>query len=120
ATENWDAFEAPRGEPFLTAPPTSDWRDVHRALSSLAIELDVSARAAPINEDRNTRISLAHVWRRTDGQLALLDFPWPASVAPDADQILTPVALLAAVSTRAFAPPAEPAAPLSGPTRLNR
>ena len=26
ATENWDAFEAPRGEPFLTASPTSDWR----------------------------------------------------------------------------------------------
>ena len=42
ATENWDAFEAPRGEPFLTAPPTSDWRQAHRALSSLAIELDAS------------------------------------------------------------------------------
>jgi eukaryotic-like serine/threonine-protein kinase len=115
ATENWDAFEAPRGEPFLTAPPTSDWRDVHRALSSLAIELDASA-----HEDRDTRISLAHVWRRADGQLALLDFPWPASVAPDANQTLTPVELLAAVSTRAFAPPAEPAAPLSAATLLNR
>ena len=44
ATENWDAFEAPRGERFLTAPPTSDWRQVHRALSSLATELDASAR----------------------------------------------------------------------------
>ena len=44
ATENWDAFEAPRGEPFLTAPPTSDWRQVHRALSSLATELDASAQ----------------------------------------------------------------------------
>ena len=28
-TENWDAFEAPRGEPFLSAPPTSDWRQLH-------------------------------------------------------------------------------------------
>src|SRR5687767_12833358 len=35
ATENWDAFEAPRGEPFLTAPPTFDWRQAHRTLSSL-------------------------------------------------------------------------------------
>ena len=80
ATENWDAFEAPRGEPFLTAPPTSDWRQVHRALSSLATELDASA-----HEDRDTRLSLAHVWRRPDGQLVLLDFPWPALVAPDAN-----------------------------------
>jgi hypothetical protein len=115
ATENWDAFEAPRGEPFLTAPPTSDWRDVHRALSSLAIELDASA-----HEDRNTRLSLAQVWRRADGQLVLLDFPWPASVAPAANQTLTPLELLAAVSTRAFAPPAEPAAPLSATTLLSR
>ena len=99
ATENWDAFEAPRGEPFLTAPPTSDWRQVHRALSSLATELDASA-----HEDRDTRLSLAHVWRRADGQLVLLDFPWPALVAPDANQTLNPVELLAAVSTRAFAP----------------
>jgi hypothetical protein len=114
-TENWDAFEAPRGEPFLTAPPTSDWRDVHRALSSLAIELDASA-----HEDRNTRLSLAQVWRRADGQLVLLDFPWPASVAPAANQTLTPLELLAAVSTRAFAPPAEPAAPLSATTLLSR
>jgi len=115
ATESWDAFEAPRGEPFLTAPPTSDWRQVHRALSSLATELDSSA-----HDDTHTRLSLAQVWRRADGQLVLLDFPWPASVAPDANQALTPVELLAAVSTRAFAPTIEPAAPLSATRLLNR
>ena len=115
ATENWDAFEAPRGEPFLTAPPTSDWRQVHRALSSLATELDASA-----HEDRDTRLSLAHVWRRADGQLVLLDFSWPAPVAPDANQTLDPAELLAAVSTRACAPTTEPAAPLSGATLLHR
>ena len=115
ATENWDAFEAPRGEPFLTAPPTSDWRQVHRALSSLATELDALAHDA-----MDTRSRLAHVWKRADGQLVLLDFPWPAPVAPDANQTLTPVELLAAVSTRAFAPTTEPAAPLSGTTLLNR
>jgi len=115
ATENWDAFEAPRGEPFLTALPTSDWRQVHRALSSLAAELDASA-----HEDRDRRLSLAHVWRRPDGQLVLLDFPWPALVAPDAKQPLHPIELLAAVSTRACAPTKEPAAPLSGATLLHR
>ena len=115
ATENWDAFEAPRGEPFLTAPPTSDWRQARRALSSLATELDASA-----HDDRHTQLSLAQVWRRADGQLVLLDFPWPASVAPDANQTLTPVELLAAVSTRAFAPTTEPAAPLSATRLLNR
>ena len=115
ATENWDAFEAPRGEPFLTAPPASDWRQVHRALSSLATELDASA-----HEERETRLSLAHVWRRTDGQLVLLDFPWPVPVAPDAHQTLNPVELLAAVCARAFAPTTEPAAPLSGATLVHR
>ena len=120
ATENWDAFEAPRGEPFLTAPPTSDWRQVHRALSSLATELDASAREASINDDRDTRLTLAQVWRRADGQLVLLDFSWPAPVAPDTNQTLNPVELLAAVSTRAFAPTTEPAAPLSGTTLLHR
>ena len=115
ATENWDAFEAPRGEPFLAAPPTSDWRRARRALASLATELDASA-----HDDRHTQLSLAQVWRRADGQLVLLDFLWPASVAPDANQTLTPVALLAAVSTRAFAPTTEPAAPLSATRLLNR
>jgi eukaryotic-like serine/threonine-protein kinase len=115
ATENWDAFEAPRGEPFLAAPPTSDWRRARRALASLATELEASA-----HDDRHTQLSLAQVWRRPDGQLVLLDFPWPASVAPDANQTLTPVALMAAVSTRAFAPTTQPAAPLSATGLLNR
>jgi hypothetical protein len=115
ATENWDAFEAPRGEPFLTAPPASDWHQLHRAVSSLATELDASAR-----EGRDTRLSLAHVWRRTDGQLVLLDFPWPGPVAPDAHQTRNPVELLAAVSARAWAPTTEPAAPLSGAALLHR
>jgi hypothetical protein len=120
AAENWDAFETPRGEPFLTAPPTSDWRQVQSALSSLATELDASAREASINEGRNTLLTLAHVWRRADGQLVLLDFSWPAPVAPDANQTLNPVELLAAVSTRAFASTTEPAAPLSGTALLRR
>jgi hypothetical protein len=115
ATENWDAFEAPRGESFLTAPPTSDWHQVRRALSSLATELEASAR-----DDSHTPLRLAKVWRRADGQLVLLDFSWPASVASEDNQDLTPAELLAAVSTRVFAPTTRPAAPLSATRLLNR
>ena len=114
ATENWDAFEAPRGEPFLAAP-TSDWHRARGALASLATELDASAR-----DDGHTQLSLAHVWMRAGGQLALLDFPWPTLAASDANQALTPVALLAAVASRALAPTTEPAAPLSATRLLNR
>ena len=73
-----------------------------------------------LTEARDTRLSLAHVWRRADGQLVLLDFSWPAPVAPNANQTLSPVELLEAVSTRALAPVAEPAAPLSATTLLHR
>jgi hypothetical protein len=50
----------------------------------------------------------------------LLDFPWPALAAPNANQTLNPVELLAAVSTRALDSAAEPSAPLSGTTLLRR
>ena len=114
-TENWDAFEAPGGEPLLSAPSTSDWREVHRSLSSLTIELDASVR-----EEMDIRPTLAHVWKRPDGHLVLLDFPWPGLAASDANQHLDPVELLAAVSRQRVAPGMEPAAPLSSTTLLNR
>ena len=114
-TENWDAFEAPGGGPLLSVPSTSDWREVHRSLSSLTIELDASVR-----EEMNIRPTLAHVWKRPDGHLVLLDFPWPGLAASDAIRTLNPVELLAAVSTRAFAPTTEPTAPLSATTLLHR
>jgi hypothetical protein len=114
-TENWDAFEAPGGEPLLSAPSTSDWREVHLALSSLTVELDASVR-----EEMNTQPTLAHVWKRPDGHLVLLDFPWPRLAASDTNQHLGPVALLAAVSRHLVAPGMEPAAPLSSTTLLNR
>jgi hypothetical protein len=120
--ENWDAFEAPAGEPLLSAPSTSDWREVHRSLSSLTIELDASVR-----EEMDIRPTLAHVWKRPDGHLVLLDFPWPApsrvegpGLTPsDANQRFGPVELLAAVSRQLVAPGMEPAAPLSATTLFN-
>jgi hypothetical protein len=113
--ENWDAFEAPVGDPLLSASSTSDWREVHRSLSSLTIELDASVR-----EEMDIRPILAHVWKRPDGHLVLLDFPWPGLAASDANQNLDPVELLAAVSRHLVAPGMEPAAPLSATTLLNR
>ena len=76
-TENWDAFEAPGGGPLLSTPSTSDWREVHAPLSSLAVELDASVREAREEEEMNSRPTLAHVWKRPDGHLVRLDFPWP-------------------------------------------
>ena len=113
--ENWDAFEAPGGEPLLSALSTSDWREVHLSLSSLTNELDASVR-----EEMDIRPTLAHVWKRPDGHLVLLDFPWPELAASDADQNLGPVELLAAVSRQLVAPGLEPAAPLSGTTLVHR
>jgi hypothetical protein len=115
ATENWDAFEAPRGGPLLPAPPTSEWRQVHRALSSLSAELEASTR-----DDVRAQFTLAHIWKRADGALVLLDFSWPGLNAPEAHQMRSAVELLAAVSTRVFEPAAQPSAPLSATTLLNR
>ena len=115
ATENWDAFEAPGGEPLLSAPLTPDWREVHRSLSSLTIELDASVR-----EEMDIRPTLAHVWKREDGRLVLLDFLWPGLASSHANQTLSPVELLAAASRQLAAPGMEPAAPLSATTLLNR
>jgi hypothetical protein len=119
-TENWDAFEAPGGEPLLSALSTSDWREVHLSLSSLTIELDASVREEREEEEINIRPTLAHVWKRADGHLVLLDFPWPGLAAPDANQNLGPVELLAAASRQLVAPGLEPTAPLSGTKLLNR
>src|SRR5687767_4295797 len=114
ATENWDAFEAPRGEPLLSGPSASGWPEVHRALTSLAIELDASVRVG-----MDLQPALAQVWKKADGHLVLLDFPWPRLTGSDADEHLSPVALLAAVSARVVAPTAMPIAPLSGTHLLN-
>ena len=127
ATENWDAFEAPGGEPLSRSAPAAlrsasgpaalrrDWREVQRSLSSLAVELDASVR-----EESQFQVTLAQVWKRPDEHLVLLDFPWPGVAASDANQTLSPIELLAAVSRQLVAPGMTPGAPLSGTTLLNR
>ena len=124
ATENWDAFEAPRGEPFLTAPPTSDWRQAHRALSSLAIELDASAREASIGSlitkpGTHGSVSPTCGGERTDNSCSSISRgPRRSRRTPIRLSVLS--SCWQAVSTRAFAPVAEPAAPLSAATLLHR
>ena len=85
--------------------------------ASCALEPGDRARCLA-REDRHT-LSLAHVWRRADGHLVLLDFRGPPGRAGRQSDS-HPVELLAAVSTRACAPTKEPAAPLSGTTLLHR
>jgi hypothetical protein len=131
ASENWDAFEAPAGEPLKSALAPSalrrDWREVQRSLSSLTNELDALAR-----EEKDVQLTLAQVWKRPEAQLVLLDFPAPSDVerpapsdverpaASDVNQSLDPVGLLAAVSRQLVASGIEPGAPLSGTTLLHR
>ena len=88
--------------------------------ASCALEPGDRARCLEPATDTDTRLTLAHVWRRADGQLVLLDFSWPGLNAPEAHQTRSAVELLAAVSTRALDPTTEPSAPLSGTTLLHR
>ena len=77
-----------------------------RLASGASCALEPGDRARCLSPERQgPLLTLAHVWRRADGQLVLLDFSWPALVAPDANQTLNPVELLAAVSTRALLRP---------------
>jgi hypothetical protein len=89
------------GEPFLTG------RRV-RLASGAWCALEPGDRARCLrSRGRDTRRSLAHVWRRPDGQLVLLDFPWPALTGYGCLRASQPVGMLAAVSARAHGPTAE-------------
>jgi hypothetical protein len=119
ATENWDAFEAPDGEPFYKrkGEPT-DWPVLKLWLIDLGNELAASA------EDGSTpRLALDHIWIRNDGRLVLLDFPAPGAAASSKED-LTAVALLSAVAASvsgARASTAEPPSmPLSARVMLDR
>jgi eukaryotic-like serine/threonine-protein kinase len=94
-TENWDAFEAPDGQPLLTLPPP-DWTTLKSWLVDLSAELASSA------EDGSTpALRLDRLWIRDDDRLVLLDFPAPgldAATRAHAGGELTPLALMSAVA----------------------
>jgi hypothetical protein len=89
---NWDAFEAPDGEPFL-AITEPGWAAVKPWLLQLAEELFASAREGSL-----PKLALDRLWIRSDGRLVLLDFPAPGTRDVAEAQHLTPVGLLWAVA----------------------
>jgi len=114
-SENWDAFEAPDGQPLL-ALPAPDWTTLKSWLLDLANELAASAA-----DGSTPALRLDRLWIRDDGRLVLLDFPAPGIVAVaerDATD-LSPVELLSALARHA-APAASspPSMPLSARTLL--
>jgi hypothetical protein len=99
-TANWDAFEAPDGQPLLTLP-APDWTTLKSWLVDLAAEL------ASSSEDGTTpALRLDRLWIRDDGRLVLLDFPAPgldAATRAHAAGDLTPLGLMSAVAARRVA-----------------
>jgi hypothetical protein len=96
---NWDAFEAPDGEPFLAMGAAAGWAMVKVWLLQLAEEL-----SATVREGTLPPLSLDRLWIRSDGRLVLLDFPAPGTPA-DLERSLTPVRLLWAVANQALRGP---------------
>ena len=71
--ENWDAFEALNGRPFLEliAKP-QPWREVRYWLHDLAAEISAAEKDGTLPE-----LALERVWITGEGRAKLLDFPAP-------------------------------------------
>jgi len=93
--ENWDAFESPDGEPFLSERNSTRWSTMKMWLFDLANEFQAAVREGSL-----PKLGLDRIWVRNDGRLVLLEFPAAAIAvaAPD----LTPVQLLSAVAEHAM------------------
>ena len=116
ATENWDAFEAPRGEPSAV-------RAVDIRLAPKCIAPSRASRpnsTPPFAKGWTSSLLSLKSGRRRTGTSSCWIFRGQRLTGSDADEHLSPVALLAAVSARALGPTAEPTAPLSGTKLLNR
>ena len=105
-TDNWDAFEAPDGQPLSAAlhAAATPWSTRKSWLLDLSGELVAAARDGSMPVLRRDRL-----WIRDDGRLVLLEFPAPrrgSGQAPDigrdevarASTDLSPVQLLSAVA----------------------
>jgi eukaryotic-like serine/threonine-protein kinase len=103
--EHWDAFEAPDGAPLLATDRFADvtdravttWPVLKEWLLDLVNELLAAERDGTIPV-----LALDRLWVRHDGRIVLTDFPVTiagAASSSERTQGLTPVALLAAVST---------------------
>jgi hypothetical protein len=76
--ENWDAYEAPTGQP-LTAllHQRQSWKHVRYWLADLAAEVEAAAR----DQTLPATLGLDRIWITDDGRAKLLDFPAPAAAA---------------------------------------
>jgi hypothetical protein len=74
--ENWDAFEALAGRPFLQLSGSPQpWREVRYWLYDLAAEISASEKDGTLPE-----LALDRVWITGEGRAKLLDFPAPGPV----------------------------------------
>ena len=73
AEENWDAFEALNGRPFveMTGSP-QPWREVRYWLYDLATEISAAEREGALPE-----LVFDRIWITGEGRAKLLDFPGP-------------------------------------------
>ena len=80
AEENWDAFEAPGGQPLLhLACVPQPWMRVRFWLFDLARELSAAAKDGTVP----AALGLDRVWVTEDGQAKLLDFAAPGLSGED-------------------------------------
>src|SRR5262245_39235981 len=108
--DNWDAFEAPDGQPLLAAlrEGTPQWSTLKSWLQDLSTEL-VAAAA----DNSMPLLRLDRLWIRDDGRLLLLDFAAPRfgpeptpepGDRPSLDAGGSPVQLLSLVAQRGLSP----------------
>jgi hypothetical protein len=76
AGDNWDAYEAPSGQPLtaLLSKP-QPWKKVRFWLMDLALELDAGLKDQSLPD----QLGLDRVWITEDGRAKLMDFPAPGA-----------------------------------------
>jgi hypothetical protein len=85
-TENWDAFEAPSGQPLSALlGRCQEWDDVRFWLLDLAAELTAATKDGTLP----AILSLDQVWITADGRAKLCDLPAPESTAPETASLPT-------------------------------
>jgi uncharacterized RDD family membrane protein YckC len=73
---NWDAFEAPTGNPLVHLAPTRPrWAQARYWLYDLATEISAAAKDGTLPES----LTLDRIWITDDGRAKLLEFPAPGA-----------------------------------------
>lgn len=113
--DNWDAFEAPDGQPWTTlGAERGEWRTARVLLCDLARELSAA------QADRTMPpLSIDRLWVRADGRLVLFDLPMPRR-GEAAGELVSPISLLLAVAAPAIRDTAGGDVPLSARALIER